>query len=89
MKKCIFGKSQNHGAKIFYFRYNEPEEGNYDYDYVWVYANDNRENLVMGCHVSQIIILDDDVKLDPCVGGCCQYLSSWAFGKVYDEFSSK
>ena len=87
INKCIFVKSMNFGGQVFYFRYSEPEKGKFDYDTVWVYADAQMKKMIMGCHVSKIIPLADNVNIDKFGGS--RYVSTASFNKLHDVWDDE
>jgi len=85
MNKCVFKASEGFGTRVFYFRYSEPEQGVFDYETVWIYKDAELKDLVMGCHVSKIVILDNDVTIDSYLS---QYLSESSFNKIKEQWNS-
>ncbi len=84
--KCIFKQKHGYGARIFYYRFNEPEENKFDYEYVWVYLDKDLNNCVVGLHVSNIVKIQNNTQTE-LVGGS-EYLTTEEFGKVHEEFIS-
>jgi hypothetical protein len=78
MNRCIFVESIGFGAKVFYFRYSE-----YDKETVFIYSDEDLKNLVMGCDISQIIILDNSATMK------YEYLDPYSFNQVYKQWKGK
>jgi hypothetical protein len=87
VKRCVFKESEGLGARVFYFRYSEPEEGKFDYEAVWVYTDEDLKHLVMGCHVSNIVILDDSMTTERQMGDI--YLTDESFRNIKDKWKAQ
>lgn len=84
MNRCVLKASHGTGTRVFYYRYNEPKTGVYDYDTVWLYFDKELKKLLEGCHVSQIVKVDDSHASDD-----QGYLCEQAFIDIRKEWNSE
>lgn len=78
--RCILKKDMKCGARVFYYRYLEPEVNVYDKDFVMIYADSKMEKFILGCHIFNIIPIDDSFQVEKQFG--YEYLSLDDFKKV-------
>lgn len=84
MNRCVLKASHGIGTRVFYYRYNEPYPELYDFDSVWIYSDKELTKILMGCHVNQIVKIDDSHKSDN-VGYLCERAFEDIRGEWHDE----